>query len=341
MEPPVDARLQNIYYDVTMTFDEPSMFAEGFASWALSDLTNAATASLDRDESTSAGWHVPGLVELEHTQRGIPYLSWSDAKPGTTIFGGRPGSGFLEGFIELGSATDETILAFARRWGMLLICRHAVPATHSPDPWPVYQDPSGFFGKDSSSLLSGISDGCRPISLSSSRYARSSDHANPLRHIEPISSWRLFSDRFRSMLNIAALLHRGQRPTEDHWEPLAARPPESGEVDDLLWPKANLAQNVDDMLRLGNVRFGYEWIDGSAPQITYGTPAMFSGLALQLTLAVARADSPATCSACARIYVPERRPNAARRNYCPVCREAKIPLRDAARAHRARKKEEA
>jgi hypothetical protein len=88
----------------------------------------------------------------------------------------------------------------------------------------------------------------------------------------------------------------------------------------LLWPKAKLAQNVDDMLRLGNVRFGYEWINRTAPQITHRTRAMFSGLALQLALSVARTDSPATCTARTRIYVPERRPDPGRRNYCPVGR---------------------
>ncbi|MFC2153116.1 hypothetical protein ACFLQ7_00590 [Actinomycetota bacterium] len=300
------------------------LFDEGFASWALSGLTDPASGSLHREAGKGSGWHLPGDVQLEYIADGYGVITWSHFGAGAHPFGGKPDSGFLEGFIELEGADDDDIASFARRWGVMMICRHGLPATHAPDPWPLYQDPSGFFQKDSESRLSGVSVGCRPIRLSEYRFA------------EPIEIWRRYARRFRALLDIAALLHRGDRPPAEYWEPLGRPPHDSPDTDDLLWPKAELAQHIDNMLLLGNVRLGFEWIGDARPQVSHGTTAMFSELALQLCLAAARSDGTARCSSCARAYLPTRRPNPNRRNYCPTCRKSKIPERDASRARRAR-----
>jgi hypothetical protein len=70
----------------------------------------------------------------------------------------------------MGLGTDDEILAFAQRWGVLLICKHALPATHSPHPWPAHQDPSGFFGEINGTEPAGESRGCRPLKLSPTKY---------------------------------------------------------------------------------------------------------------------------------------------------------------------------
>jgi len=79
---------------------------------------------------------------------------------------------------------------------------------------------------------------------------------------------------------------------------------------------------------------------GSNPFIN----SAFGLLAIQLLLAIARAEGLATCAGCGAPFVSSRQPLAgkrvgrtiARRNYCRDCRDRKIPLRDAARDYRKR-----
>jgi len=49
-------------------------------------------------------------------------------------------------------------------------------------------------------------------------------------------------------------------------------------------------------------------------------------------------DDLAVCSSCGMLYSPTRRPNPDRRNYCPKCKEDKVPQRDASRDYYDRKR---
>jgi hypothetical protein len=50
-------------------------------------------------------------------------------------------------------------------------------------------------------------------------------------------------------------------------------------------------------------------------------------------------DGVAICLACQRSYIPDRRPDPTRRNYCPSCGR-RAAVRDASRAYRERKRTE-
>src|SRR5688572_7948120 len=76
---------------------------------------------LDRPFVT-AGWWLPSAVELHGTR-----LVWA----GQSRIA-HPGPGMFEGFLALGTKTvrDEDIAKYARRWGILRICRHGLPFGH-------------------------------------------------------------------------------------------------------------------------------------------------------------------------------------------------------------------
>jgi hypothetical protein len=64
----------------------------------------------------------------------------------------------------------------------------------------------------------------------------------------------------------------------------------------------------------------------------------FGQLGVQLLQAIAQASTVAVCSGCGRTYHREgRRPQAGRRNYCPVCRREGVPVKMAKRDYRKRR----
>jgi len=64
--------------------------------------------------------------------------------------------------------------------------------------------------------------------------------------------------------------------------------------------------------------------------------ALYGALICQLMLAATRTEGAVICASCGIGFTPKRRPNQARRAYCRLCREKKVPERDAARDYRAR-----
>ena len=96
-----------------------------------------------------------------------------------------------------------------------------------------------------------------------------------------------------------------------------------------------LVDLVNFWLQIGGIQPRFRW-GADAPVVFLGTPCLIGARAVQLLLAISRTDGLAICSACALPYIPtkQRAPN--RRRYCPTCRAAGLPLRDAQRAHRTR-----
>lgn len=77
------------------------------------------------------GWSVPGAIEVKDGD----LIYWSpfppDGKSGRFI---HSGPGLLDQFLKLADATPEKIRDYARRWGVLQICQHGLPASHNPQP---------------------------------------------------------------------------------------------------------------------------------------------------------------------------------------------------------------
>jgi predicted RNA-binding Zn-ribbon protein involved in translation (DUF1610 family) len=58
-------------------------------------------------------------------------------------------------------------------------------------------------------------------------------------------------------------------------------------------------------------------------------------MVIELIIAIADKDGFAVCSSCHRAYIPQRRPDPTRRNYCPACGRL-AAMRDASRDYRER-----
>src|SRR5947208_16106489 len=78
-------------------------------------------------------WYVP-RVEL---RGGV--LQWRLGKAPGLAPPTAGAAGALDGFIRLVAASDEEVLAYARRWGMLQLCKHDRPFTHDRRCVPVGQ----------------------------------------------------------------------------------------------------------------------------------------------------------------------------------------------------------
>jgi hypothetical protein len=268
-------------------------------------LVHATTARLDRPMATSR-WLVP-VVELEGER-----LVWKDATIPSQY--ARPGPGLLERFIELHGAAPPAIRAYARRWGVLGICKHQLPATHNPEPVP---------------FLSGPMTACRPLGWR---------EGAPW---EPLTAWRRYAAQMRALLNIGARLREGQRGRLEDWGVLYPR--RDAHPEKRWWghqveaDRAGVAHELREWLHIGQVALEPAWDEPARLTLRIGVPGLFGALVAQLALAIARTDGLAVCSACGMTYLPQRRPDPHRRRYCPPCRRGGAPLRDAATDYRRRR----
>jgi len=283
-------------------------------------------------------------------------LIWNNGGKGRWT---RPGPGLLEQFVDLtqeDAPAPRAIEAYARRWGVLEICEHALPRTHNPRRQPsiprLAEDPGAAGWQP-------WQDGCYPLGYVPFGVATPKGRTSPHYECwEPLRSWARVSRRARALLNIAARLHGGARGPVEDWhlllggdetiESWSSRRKQTELSDDhirryygsrLNEERSRLSGQLNDWLELGNVRPVLTWAQ-QGPELRTWIHGLFGAIALQLVLAVARTEALAICSHCARSYLPKRKPVEGKRRYCDECRTNGIPMRDAMADRRARKQEE-
>jgi transposase-like protein len=217
----------------------------------------------------------------------------------------------------LADSSEDRILAYARKWGMLQLCKHDFPAYHSQIYWPARE----------------VWSGSKPC------YIRG-EPEGPL--WEPVESWRVWARRARATLRIAADLYKGKLGELVDWQAAVAL--EYVPVERLMinfektverrWGELNYLLNY--WLALGPVQPWIERRNGTEVITFGGDGGLFAALATQLTLMVARADGISLCTNCGNPYSPTRKPRSDQRRYCSVCRKGKYPLRHGAADYRAR-----
>lgn len=231
-------------------------------------------------------------------------------------------SATLEQFVGLTREGSERILEFARRWGVLDICKHNLPASHNPPTHPLPSDWS-------------TPPWCTPLGNENS-YSTG---------WEPLSVWRDLSAQFRAILNIRACLEGDKTGKPEDWRIAVCNESAPYWDQTLESDHDRLAIRVNEFLKMGAVAPFVQWFDydrrqkglpiqGWAIKLKFG--GLFGALAAELAFAVARTDGLAICSACAKSYTPRRRPAAGRRQYCDGCKKAS--RRDARRDCTRRKK---
>lgn len=241
-------------------------------------------------------------------------LVWSWLKGAHQV---HSGPGLLDQFVQLSDVSDERILAYARRWGLLILCeQHHLPIGHN--------QPLRF-----AAPMSAAGASCN-------LQRRASDYS----YLEATEDWRHFARQARALISIAARLHGRQLGAAADWALVYERTGREGPPGQGILEAERFALTlvVNEWLVLGSVRPQFHWDSGrtTMPAITLGGGGLFGALAVQLMLAVSMTDGLALCSACGAPFVPTRRPRPDERHYCPTCREAGRPQRDAARDHRRR-----
>jgi hypothetical protein len=184
---------------------------------------------------------------------------------------------------------------------------------------------------------------------------------------ESCQVWRYFAKSIQALLRIATTINRPKAGTPDDWDqigccPPAMKEPPGASQSDLLSPTrypgeeawtimAHFIRKGDRnwrmwtrllncLLDLGRVRPFVDWDRSSnkrSPYLLFGTPSLFSHIAFQACLLATRREGVAVCSYCRASYQPRlRAPKVNQRNFCPACKEKKIPARLWQRDHRAK-----
>jgi hypothetical protein len=289
--------------------------------WELAGLT-VHGGGLTRPVTTE-GWRVPAVVELEGT-----HLRWSfcDGDQLGKVISPRPG--LLEAFVALVDASPEAIRDYARKWGVLWICDHGVPAGHSMPRLPL---------EDVMNELTEVRGvrGCEPRGW-------------PNACLEPVAAWYRLAREAHSILNVVAKLREKKPSQRGDWQMVVSRiwhGMDGGHpwLDALNQPENTISargfieNSVNRWLGYGAVQPILVWSTKKHPTITFDGYGLFGALALQL-LGVVSGGGWDICSACGRMFDPSpRRRNPNRRHYCNECRASGTPQRDAMRDLRKRR----
>lgn len=254
---------------------------------------------------------------------GLLIWHWEDKVMSKPLRPEAHGFGLLCEFMNLADAPVETILAFARKWGVLEICQHGLPCTHNL----LYADT--FLGRL-----------CFPFSYTDTKF-----------FYEPISYWYFYARQMRALLNIAVRLKQGVPGLVEDWKVVQVSGlDQKSEVkilgeelfaeifgrtakDDRLF----MLKLLDHWLSMGDVRPTLVWDDEHCSVSFDNT--LFGMLVMQLMLEISSSGGIAFCHGCGKSYAPKgRRPKVGQRNYCLKCGRP-AAVRDAQAALRARKRE--
>jgi hypothetical protein len=279
----------------------------------------------------ATSWRVPIGVHLDGDRLVWPEHRWVERA------GEDCDERFLLRFANLADAKDEEILQFARKWGVLELCAHGLPATHQPLRLPMtrWKPPAPCEGQ-------------RRV------------HGGVELCAEPLDSWRYFAGQASALLLLLSDLRRGDGQAPDlgpvlfdlvpprlrpQGSPSSARGrevtgslPRYGRIGPItvrLPPAGFAALCVRRWLQLGDVQVVYSWRQ-EGPSLEYGSHTLFGALALQLAATTTTGDIY-MCSGHGGLYKRTgRRPPRGGRNYCPDCRAARTKDRDHMRRRRAR-----
>jgi hypothetical protein len=280
----------------------------------------------------------------------------------------------LASFLELADAPDSQIADYAKRWGALLICSHGIPCTHGRSlPLPGLFGAANIEAPSASTgTCYSLSDkkGCfEPLAAwrSFSRTARAILEIAAslyLRDGGPGTAWKtvLGFDPYRRATRDPRNPDR-LFMTSDPYDPVWGRgiphpKPGVGKIPMLVvdgskhettWVKPGdfgtptienlgvLLAFVIDSFVASSTRLRFTWNSG-APRLAIETDSLYGAFALDIASAAARAASFAFCSGRGELFTPTRKPAEGRRRYCPTCTDDGVPVRDAQRDSRRRRR---
>jgi len=259
---------------------------------------------------------IPGVIEMvgEGTDARLEWAWYGPEQSGVD----QPSvvdetTGLLDEFIRLERASDGRTLEFARRWGVLRLCKdHGEPATHHP--------PCQESGVEPLDTWRRVSRRARTI-LAIAAALHQKKLPDPL-------LW----DEWPEMWAVHYLGHMGEGQAPPGTEARVER-----KLPTITTARQGLARLTQEWLDVGGVTPRLAW-GRRGPEVTLGEQDMFSVLAVQLTFVVCGSAGLAICTSCGHPYFTERRPRRDRRNYCLDCQETGAPERDRSRDYRNRRR---
>lgn len=203
----------------------------------------------------------------------------------------KPSRRTLDQFAELGGARPSRILAFARRWGLLELCRHRLPKTHNG----------------------------RIVTAPGKVHLRCEQETRHGLRLEPVAEWRHLARVAAAVLRLAAAAHTESPAAAEDLALLAV-----GEgLADLIQRKRyygvarvwseywlELAQLSPTVWSDGRITFHAGGFDERG--------GLFGNLALQLALAIVRSDGFGICPSCRVQFTPSR----SSQRWCVECRRS-------------------
>jgi hypothetical protein len=178
----------------------------------------------------------------------------------------------LARFLRLHSATDETILGYARRWGVLGICDHGLPCSHNH---------------------------CLPMLCPTREKGLS------FRLMEPLAAWRGWSKKAQALISIGAHLNQGKVAHVEDWQvikdlPFFGQVGTEPVMESVTDARRELADELDGWISIGQVRPRISWRKDRArfslDAVSSG-PNLFGLLALNIAVAIAAGEG-AGCVLC-------------------------------------------
>jgi hypothetical protein len=273
-----------------------------------------------------ARWPAPARIDLDPEHQ---WLLWhGGARP--ALLRVRPDmyDEVLEQFVRLGEASDEEILKFARRWGLL--------GRHDLGNYPDLLDRAEDVRDDVVATLAGMTQW------------RGQGR-------EPLAAWRCWSHHAGALLRVSDELRHGRlgapgdvamlcqpSPQADTWPNAAGLQPWWLRQPDHAPPAPTLRNHralvevfTERWIEAGHVRPTLRWT-ANARTVELAGRGLLGALAINLLAAVHGATSLAVCSGCSALYLPSRTPRETQRHFCNRCRDDGEPLRHAKRDSRAR-----
>ena len=231
------------------------------------------------------GQGVPGHIWLVEKGR-APHLAWEWIGPSGEA--PRPGPDHREialAFAGLAEAEPQTILEFARQYGVMLLCEHAEPCIHNHP-------------------LGAISLGSRLCA--------------PTKR-EPLAVWKRYARELRAVLRMAAEARLGRPATSrEDWEATGGLFERRLGRSTVSRTRQRVEAQVRRWLALGGVRPGLSW-RSEKPELTFEGVGVLGAVIRHVLPLVAGEGGYAFCAACCRVFTPHRRPTQGQRSWCPSC----------------------
>lgn len=255
---------------------------------------------------------VPEEVRLEEGRLfWQPVKRWRQVQPRVETF---------DQFLTLVEAPDDRkILRFAKRWGVLWLCKDHLEPVSDPghrDCWAV----------------EGLRGDQHWLRMAMAIRGVEEDYFTP--QGEPVAEYRRWSRIVGALLGISQQLDDGelgkskdwQTLQEDRWDDLEAGQHKGKGA--MASEKKLIAQYVNRLLEIGDVRPRLSWDEslGSVPSLNLtGATGLFGTLAVALLEQIGEHVITA-CSGCRKFYYPKPRPRSGQDRYCKECSKKGVPV---------------